>query len=234
MRGCVALRVLVIEDDFHLARAVADLLQKHYFEVDLASTVFTAIDLALTNAYDCIVVDVMLPDGDGIDLVAKLRKLQIHTPVLMLTARNEPVDRVNGLNAGADDYLGKPFNSGELIARIEALIRRAGGYTSIDDVTYGQVTLHRNSRTLEYRGNILELSSKEYLLLECLMRHPNQVLERDQLIHHVWGPDADLADNALDTYVYFLRKKCAQLGIKNIIKTVRGQGYMIHPNLNSR
>jgi DNA-binding response OmpR family regulator len=225
------LRILVIEDDFHLARAVKELLQKHEFDVDHTNTAFSAIDLALTNAYDCIVVDVMLPDGDGMDLVAKLRKLQIHTPVLMLTARNEPVDRVNGLNAGADDYLGKPFHSSELIARIEALIRRAGGYTAIDNVTYGQVTLHRNSRTLEYHGNILELSSKEYLLLECLMRHPNQVLERDQLIHHVWGPDADLADNALDTYVYFLRKKCAQLGIKNIIKTVRGQGYMIHPNV---
>ena len=118
---------------------------------------------------------------------------------------------------------GKPFNSSELIARIEVLIRRADGYTPIDNVKYGQVTLHRNSRTLEYRGNILELSSKEYLLRQS-MRHPNQVLERDQLIHHIWGPDADLADNALDTYVYFLRKKCSQLGIKNIIKTVRGQG----------
>ncbi|WP_231493621.1 response regulator transcription factor [Alicyclobacillus macrosporangiidus] len=223
--------MLVIEDDVRLARALKDLLQKHEFEVDHTHTVFNAIDLALTNAYDCIVVDVMLPDGDGMDLVSKVRKLKIHTPILMLTARNEPADRVNGLNAGADDYLGKPFDSSEFIARIEALIRRAGGYTSVDDVTLGQATLHRNSRTLEYHGNILELSSKEYSLLECLMRHPNQVLTRDQLIHHVWGPDADLADNALDTYVYFLRKKCAQLGIKNIIKTVRGQGYMIHPNL---
>jgi DNA-binding response OmpR family regulator len=225
------LRILLIEDDVGLARAVSELLQQNGFTVDVVDTAFSAIDLALTNAYDCIVADVMLPDGDGIELVAELRRLEIVTPVLMLTARNEPADRVSGLNAGADDYLGKPFDSSELVARIEALIRRSSGYTPIDTLSCGQAVLHRNSRTLEVNGKILELSSKEYLLLECLMRHPNQVLDRDQLIHHVWGPDADLADNALDTYVYFLRKKCAELGIKNIIKTVRGQGYMIHPNL---
>ncbi|GMA49816.1 DNA-binding response regulator [Alicyclobacillus contaminans] len=224
------MRVLVVEDDAHLARALTELLQKHEFEVDHTDTVFNAIDLAMTSAHDCMVVDVMLPDGDGMEFVAKLRELGIHTPILMLTARNAPEDRVHGLNAGADDYLGKPFNASEFIARIEALIRRAAGYTAIDVITLGQAALHRNSRTLSYHGQHLELSSKEFLLLECLMRHPNQVLSRDQLIYHVWGPEAELADNALDTYVYFLRKKCAQLGIKNIIKTVRGQGYMIHPN----
>ena len=220
------MRILVIEDDMPLANALEVLLRQHDFEVDVASTAFAAMDVALSNAYNCLVVDVMLPDGNGIDLVQQLRELKCTTPALMLTARNSLTDRVQGLNAGADDYLGKPFDNEELVARVIALLRRSSTVHTFDAVTVGHATLYRNSRTLSYKKQILELSSKEFALLEALMRHPGQVLTRDILIQNVWGPDSEVADNALDTYIYFLRKKCSELGLRNFIRTIRGEGYL--------
>ena len=221
------MRVLIVEDERKLAEAIARLLTQEGYEADIAGTTFVAIDAAMSNAYDCLLVDVMLPDGDGIQLVNELRRVECVTPVLMLTARNATSDRVRGLNAGADDYLGKPFEWSELLARIKALVRRAASQREIDELEFGRAVLHRNSRTLEVDSKILELSSKEFMLLEYFFRHPKQVLTREQLVSHVWGPDAEVADNALDTYIYFLRKKCANLGVKQVVKTVRGQGYML-------
>jgi DNA-binding response OmpR family regulator len=221
------LRILVIEDERSLAHALRDLLENHGYETDLVETVFDGIERASSNAYDCLVVDVMLPDGDGFELISELRQLDCLTPALILTARNDTTDRIRGLNAGADDYLGKPFDSEELVARIQALVRRSGMQKAIDTLRFGAVTLYRNSRTLEYQQQVLELSSKEFMLLEYFIRHPGQVLTRDQLIYHLWGPEAEVADNALDTYVYFLRKKCGKIGLKKLIRTIRGEGYTL-------
>lgn len=221
------MRLLIVEDEFALAQAVADSFRREGFEVDVSETVFSGVDRALTHAYDCVLMDVMLPDGDGVDAVEQLRRVGVVTPVLMLTVQNDPHQRVAGLNAGADDYLGKPFDTQELIARVYALIRRSSAMQTRDDLSCEGATLHLKSRTLTYRDGILSLSSKEYLLLEYFFRHQGQLLTRDLLILHVWGPDAEVADNALDTYIYFLRKKAAQIGWKAAIRTVRGQGYVM-------
>jgi DNA-binding response OmpR family regulator len=224
------MRVLVLEDDTRMAAVLRSLLNKEGWEVDVASTVFQGIDWALSEAYDCAVVDVELPDGSGVDAVAELRQLGVTMPILMLTVHNETEDRVTGLNAGADDYMGKPFAPEELIARLHALVRRGAYDRTNDQVTrHGEAILFHHSRTLQFKGRSLTLSHKEYALLEYLFRHPGQVVTRDQLIVHVWGPEAEVADNALDTYIYFLRKKCASIGLKHLIRTVRGQGYMVAP-----
>ncbi len=217
----------MVEDEASLARAVQEALSAQQMVVDWAATVEDGFDKAVSGAYDCLVIDVMLPDGSGVDLVRDLREADCATPILMLTVLNETVDRVRGLNAGADDYLGKPFHLEELIARIHALVRRSARDQKVDCLTWGPAILWRASRTLEVNQKSVELSSKEFLLMEYLMRHPGQVLTREQLVMHLWGPDAEVADSALDTYVYFLRRKLARLGLKNFIHTVRGQGYRI-------
>jgi DNA-binding response OmpR family regulator len=221
------MRVLIVEDEVSLAKALADALHQQQMVVDWAGTVYAGCEKGLSGAYDCIVVDVMLPDGNGVDLVSDLREAGCTTPILMLTVLNDTADRVRGLNAGADDYLGKPFHLDELVARIHALVRRASREQKTDRLEFGPAVLWRASRTLQVRQKSVELSSKEFMLMEYLLRHQGQVLTREQLMVHLWGPDAEVADSALDTYVYFLRKKCARLGLKTIIKTVRGQGYMI-------
>lgn len=223
------MRILIVEDEPGLSQALEELFVKERFSVDAANTWDEALDAAMTNAYDCLIVDVMLPDGDGIQLVKELREQHIFTPILVLTVRNDTKDRVKGLHAGADDYLGKPFDSAELVARVHALIRRSGGQPDLDTMTQGSASLHRKSRTLEVHSDYLELSSKEFMLMEYFFRNPGQVLTRDQLLSHLWGPDTEVADSALDTYIYFLRKKCARVGLKSAIKTVRGEGYVFTP-----
>lgn len=223
------MRLLVVEDELQLQRELLALFQQHGYVVDAVETVFDAVDHGMSMAYDCIVLDYMLPDGNGIDALAQLREADCNTPVLMLTVKNEPKDRVVGLNHGADDYLGKPFHPEELLARVGALVRRAPSIAPEEILTYGKAMLRTRTRTLEYQGKMLELTSKEFALMEALFRHRQQLLTRDQLIAKVWGPDAEVADSALDTYVYFLRKKCANIGWKNAVVTVRGRGYVLQP-----
>jgi DNA-binding response OmpR family regulator len=222
------MRVLIVEDELTLAEAMQNALTLRGLMVDCTHTVLSGGDAAMTQAYDCLLVDVMLPDGNGIEFVNWLRESGCRTPIIVLTAHNEVSQRIAGLNAGADDYLGKPVDLDELVARIDAVVRRFGGQSKTDVLNFGPLTLHANSRTLEVHQHTLELSAKEFLLLEFLFRNPNQVLSRDQLIVHLWGVDVEVADNALDNYVYFLRKKVARLGVKDIIRTVRGQGYTLN------
>lgn len=222
--------ILVVEDDARMAAVLARLFQQAGWRSDIVATAYEGIDCALSHAYDCAVVDVELPDGSGIDMVSELRRVGVHVPILILTVHDGLSDRVAGLTAGADDYLGKPFAPEELMARIQALVRR-GAYDRFrqDTVQHGAVRLDKAPRTLQYRGRQLSLSEKEFALLEMLFHRPDQVITRDQLMARLWGPDSEVADNALDTYVYFLRKKCARLGLKNLIQTVRGLGYRLGP-----
>lgn len=223
------MRLLIVEDELELQRELVSLFQQSGYQVDAVDNSFDAVEQGMSLAYDCIILDYMLPDGTGIEVVSDLREAQCNTPILMLTVKNETKDRVIGLNAGADDYLGKPFEPEELVARVSALVRRVPSLSDNEVIEYGKATLQTRTRSLQYQGKILELTSKEFALIECLFRHKDQVLTRDQLIGRVWGPEAEVADSALDTYVYFLRKKCANIGWKNAIQTIRGKGYMLQP-----
>jgi DNA-binding response OmpR family regulator len=228
------MRILIVEDETSLAIALRDLLTEEGYEADIVGSLFEGIESAMSDAYDCLIVDVELADGSGLDLVQELRSINCLTPIMMLTVHNSPTDRVSGLNVGADDYMGKPFEKSELLARLNALIRRSTFQQGTDVIQYGNVRLDRKSRTLQVDLRILELSSKEYMLLEYFFRHPQQILTRDQLVSHLWGPASDVASNALDTYVYFLRSKCGKLGLHHVIKTIRGQGYTLDPTLIGR
>ncbi|EPZ47466.1 response regulator transcription factor [Alicyclobacillus acidoterrestris] len=221
------MRLLVVEDELELQRELVTMFAKTGYQVDAVATAYDALDRGLTLAYDCLILDYMLPDGSGIDVVTDLRERGCKTPILMLTVKNETKDKVQGLNAGADDYLGKPFAPEELLARVSALVRRAPELSDNETITCGVAKLRTRTRSLEFRGKVLELTSKEFALMECLFRHRGQVLTRDQLIARVWGPDAEVADSALDTYVYFLRRKCANIGWKRAIQTIRGRGYTL-------
>ncbi|MCL6445643.1 MAG: response regulator transcription factor [Alicyclobacillus sp.] len=226
------MRLLIVEDETTLAQAMCKALKVHGIDSDYAGTVLAGGDAAMTQAYDCLVIDVMLPDGNGVELVQWLREAGCTTPIIILTAWNEVSRRIAGLNAGADDYLGKPVDIQELVARVHAVVRRMRGLNEIDHLDVGSLRLYLQSRTLVTSdGRMLELSAKEFSLLEFLFRHPGQVLTREQLTVHLWGMDAEVADNALDNYVYFVRKKVAKLGVRDIIHTVRGQGYMLNPAL---
>ncbi|MFD1676653.1 response regulator transcription factor [Alicyclobacillus fodiniaquatilis] len=223
------MRLLIVEDEPQLQRELVTLFRQQHYETTAVDNVFDAVDQGLTMAYDCIILDYMLPDGTGIDVVSELRQTDCHTPVLMLTVKDEIQDKVLGLNAGADDYLSKPFAPEELVARVSALVRRVPTISNSEHLACGKATLDVRTRTLHFQGGVLELTSKEYLLMECFFRHPGQVLTRDQLIARVWGPDAEVADSALDTYIYFLRKKCSHIGWKRGIQTIRGEGYLLRP-----
>jgi DNA-binding response OmpR family regulator len=223
------MRVLLIEDDLRLARVIARVLEQERFDVDLAPDGETGLDLALTGAYDILIVDRMLPGRDGIAVIKALRAEQVSTPVLMLTARSELPERVEGLDAGADDYLGKPFAFEELLARLRALARRAERPLLPEVVTIGDVTINLSAHTVQRAGQPIELSPREYALLELLVRNRGRVLSRDQLLERVWGYEAEPQGNVVDLYVHYLRRKLDANGSDrdSLIRTVRGAGYMI-------
>ena len=216
------MRLLVIEDEHKIANSIKKGLEQESFAVDVAFTGSQGFDLASTEEYDLIVLDLLLPGMNGIEICNKLRGQQIHTPILMLTAKGQVEDKVTGLNAGADDYLTKPFAFEELLARIRALTRRPtnnlGAILSTGDLTLNTLTYEVK------RGNKnIPLSSKEYALLEYLMRHPNQILTKEQIISHIWDYEADVLPNTVEVYIGYLRKKVRD----DLIHTVRGFGYKL-------
>ena len=223
------MRILVIEDDARLARIVERVLKQERFDVDLAHDGESGLDLALSGAYDALVVDRMLPGRDGLAIVRELRAARVETPALMLTARSELPERVEGLNAGADDYLGKPFAFEELLARLRALLRRADRPLRDEVVRIGDVTVNLTGHSVERAGHEIELTQREFALLETLLRHRGHVVSRDQLLERVWGYDADPRGNVVDLYVYYLRKKLDPAGgdRERVIRTVRGAGYLV-------
>jgi DNA-binding response OmpR family regulator len=223
------MRILVIEDDERLARVIARVLRQERFDVELAHDGNTGLDRALTGAYDALIVDWMLPGRDGLEIIRELRAEQIATPALMLTARGELPQRVEGLDAGADDYLGKPFAFEELLARLRALLRR-GERPLLDAVAaIGDVTVDFASHTVRRNGRPIALSPQEYALLEMLVRNRGHVLNRDQILERVWGYDAEPQGNVVELYIHYLRRKldpdCQDA--ESLIRTVRGSGYLI-------
>jgi len=221
-------RILVVEDEHRIANAIKKGLEQETYAADVAYDGEKGFDLAATEDYDLIILDRLLPKMDGIAICQKLREEKIHTPILMLTAKGQVSDRVEGLDSGADDYLVKPFAFEELLARIRALARRPkkelGDLLKVADLSL-------NTKTFEVkRGKtLIKLSQKEFGLLDYLMRHPNQVLSKDQIINHVWDYDADILPNTVEVFIGYLRNKIDRKfpGKKALIHTVRGFGYKV-------
>ena len=216
------MRILVVEDEHKIANSIKKGLEQESYAVDLAFTGNEGYDLASIEEYDLIILDILLPGIDGIEICKKLRKGQIHTPILILTAKGQISDKVEGLNSGADDYLTKPFAFEELLARIRALSRRPlisqGSTLQVGDLSLNTLTFE-----VKRGDKSISLSSKEFALLEFLLRHKNQILKKDQIINHVWDYDADVLPNTIEVYIGYLRKKVGG----DFIQTVRGFGYKI-------
>jgi two-component system, OmpR family, response regulator len=220
------MRVLVIEDDARMAELLRRGLQEEGYAVDLASTGEEGVWLGTENDYDAVVLDVMLPDGDGFEVCRRLRQADRWAPVMMLTARDAVPDRVAGLDAGADDYLTKPFSFQELFARVRALVRRgAGERPAVLEV--GDLRLDPATRRVHRGDEELSLTAKEAALLEYLLRHPGEVLTRAQIIEHVWDFAYDGGSNVVDVYVRYLREKVDRPFGHRSIETVRGAGYRL-------
>jgi DNA-binding response OmpR family regulator len=222
------MRVLLIEDDRKAAKLVAKGLQEEGFVVDVALTGEEGEEQAAVNEYDVIVLDWLLPGKDGIAVCRALRARDVSTPILMLTARDSLADRVSGLSTGADDYLTKPFGFAELVARIRALLRRSRLVRSAV-LRVSDLTLEPATRRVTRAGISLALTSKEYAILEVLMRSPGEIVSRTRLVEHVWDEASEVIDNLVDAHVSHLRKKIDRGGSVPLIHTVRGFGYRLGP-----
>jgi len=222
------MRILIVEDEHRIANSIKKGLQLEKYAVDLAYTGTDGYDLAVTEEYDLILLDLMLPGMDGIQICKELRQKQIHTPILMLTAKSQTDDKIEGLDSGADDYLTKPFSFEELLARIRALIRRPPNSLS-NVLTVRDISLNTLNFEVKRQNKLITLSGKEFSLLEYLMRHPGQIIKKDQIINHVWDYESNILPNTVEVYIKKLRQKIDNPFPKQkpLIHTVRGFGYKI-------
>ncbi len=221
------MHILIVEDDERLAHAVVRVLKEEGHVPEVAHDGETGLDLALSGTFDLVILDLMLPRLSGIDVCRKLRTAGVATPVLMLTAREHVDDRVKGLDAGADDYLTKPFALTELLARIRALGRRRVVPLAEDVLAVDDLEIDRGRRVVRRGESTIELTAKEYALLEYLAEHPGQVLSRGQILDHVWGYSYATETNVVDIYVHYLRRKIDEGHERKLIATVRGVGYRL-------
>jgi DNA-binding response OmpR family regulator len=220
------MRLLIVEDEETLAGYLRRGLEEAAWTPDVTATVEDAWRLLLLNPYDLVVLDLGLPGADGRELLRRLREAGMDTPVLILTARGSVEDRVAGLNAGADDYLSKPFAFSELVARIRALMRR-GREPRTSTLRVGDLHLDRLARTARRGAQIIELTAREFAMLEYLMRHAGEVVTRTMLAEDVWGDHYDSLSNLIEVFVNRLRKKLEADGAPRVLHTVRGAGYVI-------
>ncbi len=220
------MQILVIEDEPKMAALIKRVLTAERHVVDVAPDGLTGAALAQRGAYDVVVLDRMLPDVDGVTLLRILRTKGLLTPVLMLTALGAVDDRVGGLDAGADDYLAKPFAFSELIARIRALGRRSA-VAPVRPLQAGDLSIDELRHVAQVGDRTVDLSAREFALLGYLIRHAGQVLTRQQILDAVWGAEPDVYSNVVDLYVHYLRRKLGELGRADRLRTVRGVGYML-------
>jgi two-component system response regulator MprA len=221
------MKILVVDDEPQLRRALERALKLEGYEVELAADGDEALAAVAASGPDAIVLDVLMPKRDGLEVCRALRAGNDHTPVLMLTARDAVSDRVDGLDAGADDYVVKPFALPELLARMRALLRRGGLTGNGGPFTYDDLTLDPSTREVHRGERPVELTKTEFALLEHLMRHPRQVLTRSQIFEAVWGYDFGPTSNSLEVYIGYLRRKTEEGGEPRLIQTVRGVGYAL-------
>ena len=220
------MRVLIVEDERRLAEALGQIMAEQRYQTDVVYDGADGLDYALTEQYDVIVLDVMLPKLDGFEVASRLRHAHVSTPILMLTARDEMPDKIAGLDHGADDYMTKPFDIGELLARVRALAQRQGEVIG-EQLTAGDLTLELSTRCLRQGDKSVRLGFKEFDVLRQLMVHPRAVVPKEDIIARVWGLDSDAEDNNVEVYISFLRKKLSFLESNVSIGTVRKVGYYL-------
>lgn len=221
------MQALIVEDDVRLASALARILNENGYVTDVVHDGQDGYDYASSGIYDVVILDVMLPRKNGCRVVEELRRARIDTPVLMLTARSEIPDKIEGLDSGADDYMTKPFSPVELLAHLRALTRRQGQVV-FERIEAGDLSLNIESRDLSCNGKSIALSFKEFELARILFSNPGQIVSKDTLISKVWGVESTAVDNNVEAYVSFLRKKIRFLGSGVSIDTIRKAGYRVN------
>lgn len=221
------MKLLLIEDELQLSDALSQLLHKNKYSVDAVYDGEDGLNYALSGIYDLIILDIMLPRLNGVEVLKELRKNNISTPVLLLTAKGEITDRVTGLDAGADDYLVKPFDANELLARLRALSRRKTEIINDNALSFGDLTLNLSNYDLKTSSESIRLTLKEFDILKYFMERPNLIVTKDDLITKVWGFDSEAEYNNIEVYISFLRKKLTYLKSSSKISTLRGIGYKL-------
>lgn len=224
------MRLLIIDDDIALCEALTIQLNASGYYVDSCNNGEDALFYALQNSYDIILLDRMLPTVDGLTLLTTIRKNNIHTPIILMTAMTRVKDRIEGLDAGADDYLTKPFDSLELMARIRALSRRPRSIECSDTLSFSDLTLDAEHKELSTPKSSVTLSKREAALFEYFIRNCNQTLSRAMLLSHIWGPDSEVEEGNLDNYIHFARKRLKSLQSTAKITTIHGIGYRLEEN----
>lgn len=221
------MRVLLVEDEGGLSQALTEIFKKNRINIDAVLTGTDGLKYAESKIYDVIILDIMLPGIDGITILKTLRENHNNVPVILLTAKDEVSDKIAGLDAGADDYLTKPFSTDELLARVRALSRRKGDVKN-DSTTFCDLTLSKKNCELQSAaGDAIKLSLKEYQILDLLFEHPHQIITKEQLIEKIWGGDSNAEYNNVEVYISFIRKKIENLKVGVRIRTARGIGYSL-------
>ena len=221
------MKLLLVEDEKQLSEALQQILIKNKYTVDAVYNGDEGLDYALTGVYDVIILDIMLPKLNGIEILKMIRKRKISTPVILLTAKGSVEDRILGLDSGADDYLPKPFSPDELLARLRALTRRNGDFINENILEFYDIKLNLSTYDMEVNDNSITLTQKEFEILKYFMQRPNLVVSKDDLITKLWGFDSDIEHNNIEVYISFLRKKLAYVESNVKITTIRRVGYRL-------
>lgn len=220
------MKILICDDERQFCDALSTILKQNNYSVDCAYNGIDGVDLALSGIYDLIILDVMMPKCDGFSVVKQLRDGGCNTPVLMLTAKNDVADKVFGFSSGADDYLTKPFDTQELLARIKALLRRKSTWTG-DILTYGDIILNRDTFSISCNEKSIVLGKKEFNIIEMLILASGRTINKEKFIEKIWGFDTDAEYNTIEVYISFLRKKLSAIHSKIEIKSIRSVGYTL-------
>ena len=224
------MRLLIAEDDPKLLKSLVHIFETNHYVVDGVSDGSLAFDYASSGEYDGLVLDIMMPGIDGINLLKKLRKDGVTTPALFLTAKTETYQKIEGLDAGADDYLPKPFATGELLARVRAMLRRKDNFVP-DLLRFGELTLNRSTYEITYNGVAQSLSGKEFQVMEILMQQPGMIVTAEQIITHIWGWETDVDTSVVWVHISNIRKKLDALSAPVAIRFVRNAGYILEATL---
>ena len=220
------MRVLIADDEREMTQALEAILKHEHYSVDIVYDGQAALDYGLAETYDCLVLDIMMPKLNGLQVLERLRENHISTPILLLTAKGQVEDRIEGLNCGADDYLPKPFDVGEFIARVRALTRRNGVFTS-HILTVGNISLNRSTFELSRDEMAVRLGNKEFQMMELLMRQQGRFISTEQFMERIWGYESESEINVVWAYISYLRRKLSALGANVKITASRGRGYML-------
>lgn len=224
------MKVLIVEDEVSLSRAVKKILEQHGYVSDVVYDGRSALEFASMTEYNLVILDVMIPGMDGFSVIKELRKRGVNTPIMVLTARTDTEDKVNGLNLGADDYMTKPFDIDELLARVGALTRRKGEIV-VDEIKFGDLTLDLASCVLTCGERSVRLSPKEFGVLKSFMLNPEKVIKTGWLLDNVWGVESEAVDNNVEVYVSFIRRKIKFVGSRVAIKRIQRVGYKMEKTL---